>query len=645
MPISYQKIRENNQCSINIVHSISLFIIPIIVFISLLNLKHTYQVCAYLITFALLFLRTPFEYKFSRIDLSLALITLSWILSPIWSICHTPSIRAAEFAVLLYGFYLLVRIVTFQNENRTKAINHLSLVFVIVELLAILTFIVHYNESIRLGFKDLYSIRYLFRPFAETNNCWAQISLIGTAICVLSTQYKFIYTYICSIGTLLTFSRGAYIVLILMVATLSCWNYKNRTLKAPIIGILLGFISISIIFPHEFLTVISITATESQQKSLAWRKTSSNRSLEEFSAHPFLGTGSRSYSMVCNEFNSSESSFSNYPPNIISEIIIEKGIIGFFIYILLLLQIVQHIVKYKENTTSAIISSLILLILLKDLTQGTLHSSSVGSLLFIFLLAVSQSTQTTSQIRQQRNSLFNIVTGILVLISTLIPKDLFRTNVEKNIMAFISELHKGEYLLAENSISSTLSELSNHDPYPRIILANIFIIQNRHTEAKTIIDEIGINSGYTEFLNGVICLHESDTIKAIAHLSNALYQVPSLATCIEYRQLDPMVKFSVLDKTLNALNCYDTTQEAMTGALLYYNGFKHEAQPHLKSAILRNSTLQLPYKLLGDNDKYEFLCHGALLLSHENKNNHIYPQLIELLLQEYSPRFRIWYSI
>ncbi|WP_289857331.1 O-antigen ligase family protein [uncultured Muribaculum sp.] len=624
---------------------IGVFCIPIMFFIVLLNISNAYYMCAYVIAILLVIRRMPDGLGITNIDLTIAVITALWLFSPLWAICRTTSIKTAGISIVLFGFYLLVRYTAYREDYRVKLINSTAAVFFVVEIFAIITFYLYYKEALRVGFTNLYAIRYLFHPFAETNNCWAQISLLGIVVCVLATRYRLIATYITSIGTLITFSRGAYIALALMIIVLCFWNLKKKNLKGAIIGIVFGVLTVSVIFPHEVYTVTSIATTESQRGSLLWRKTSSERALEASKEHLFLGTGSCSYSMVCDGYNGNGSSFTNYPPNIVVEILVEKGLIGFVVYGLLLFFVLRVIIKPNNDIRAAFVCSLICVILIKEITQATVQNSLSGSMSLIYLLAISSSSCPNNKNKVGKYSILNILTAITVFFAVVIPTDILRNNTEKNINLAISELRKNNYTVAGNYLSSIIEECSGYDIYPRLLLVGIYLKQNLYCEAKEIINGIDSDSGYIEFYNGLLSIHDGDTESAIIYFSKALAKIPSLVKCDEFRQLNDAVRVASVNRAIDSEYLPNQNRDAVKGVLLHYVGFNNKAKTYLHSAINKNSALQIPNMLLGNNEKYNFLVYGAFRNPNQNSSFFRSPTILDLLLREYSFRFRNWYSI
>lgn len=624
---------------------INIIVIPFILLIILLNTNLAYSVCSCLIAILLFIQRNNFRWEFTKVDLAIVAITILWILSPLWSICKTSAIRTMGLSIVLFGFYSLIR-TTNSKRDRDRLINSTAIIFVFIESVAILTFLYHFKEAQNLNFTDMYSIRHLFHPLAETNNCWAQISLLGIAIGILSTRYKLVTTFLCSLGVLITFSRGAYLALGLIIILLCFWNFKVKHLKSSIAGIIIGITTISMIFPNEVSTVISTTTTESQQKSILWRKASSERAFNAFKSHPILGTGSRSFSLVCDSPNSVDSTYTNYPPNLLSEILVEKGIIGVLVYIWLLSLIIISIIRPGKNYTTALINSLIFIVLLKDMTQATLQNSLSSSIIFVFLLALGQLYQSDNTTIHIRNSSYPIFIGFAIVFTVFMPIEYFRTNHEKNTISAISELRKGDDAKTVNMLKKfSFSELYKYDSYPNLVLIGVLIQQNRYLEAQKIINSINLDSGYIKFYKGLLSIQSGDTITAITNFSRALCSMPSLVKCAEFQQLNPVIKTTILNSAMDAINIDTSNHNAIKGALLHYSGNHKKAEKYLKLALYKNNVLPIPYKLLGEKEKYKFLAYGAFHISSKNNSNEKSPKIIDLILHEYSPRYKIWYSI
>jgi tetratricopeptide (TPR) repeat protein len=232
-----------------------------------------------------------------------------------------------------------------------------------------------------------------------------------------------------------------------------------------------------------------------------------------------------------------------------------------------------------------------------------------------------------------------------VFFAVVIPTDILRNNTEKNINLAISELRKNNYTVAGNYLSSIIEECSGYDIYPRLLLVGIYLKQNLYCEAKEIINGIDSDSGYIEFYNGLLSIHDGDTESAIIYFSKALAKIPSLVKCDEFRQLNDAVRVASVNRAIDSEYLPNQNRDAVKGVLLHYVGFNNKAKTYLHSAINKNSALQIPNMLLGNNEKYNFLVYGAFRNPNQNSSFFRSPTILDLLLREYSFRFRNWYSI
>lgn len=280
------------------------------------------------------------------------------------------------------------------------------------------------------------------------------------------------------------------------------------------------------------------------------------------------------------------------------------------------------------------------------MTQATLQNSLSSSIVFVLLIAFGQLYQSDNTTIHIRHSSYPIFIGFAMVFTVFLPKEYFRTNDEKNTILAISELRKGNNAKTVPILGkSSLSKLYNYDSYPNLVLIGFLIQQNRYLEAQKIIQNINLDSGYMNFYKGLLSIQAGDTIKAITNFSRALCYMPSLVKCVEFQQLSPVIKTTILNSALDAINLNTSNHNAIKGTLLHYSGNYKKAEKYLKLALYKNHVLPIPYKLLGEEEKYKFLTYGAFHISSKNNPNKKNPKIIDLILHEYFPRYKIWYSI
>ena len=86
----------------------------------------------------------------------------------------------------------------------------------------------------------------------------------------------------------------------------------------------------------------------------------------------------------------STQSFTSFAPNIFTELLIEKGIIGFLLYLLLAAGICQTVWKRRKEQEAWIVLCTLLAVLTKEMSQATLSSTGFAEMMCFILLAFLQ---------------------------------------------------------------------------------------------------------------------------------------------------------------------------------------------------------------------------------------------------------------
>lgn len=295
-----------------------------------------------------------------------------------------------QYIFTLYYFIFRLSL----NETRTLRLFFVFITIIIacVSLICIVSFELFKSRVLAAGFESLCDFKYLYRPFGELNNLWSSISfsllgllLLGLFIFMKQSKLKW-YVYLpilpllyCLIGS---FSRGVYIALAMTLAviiyfiTISKIKLLGRVLSITVIVGTLICISLPNI--NDVKRTIRMTETESQRRSISGRITHFSYLLSTLIANPLIGNGTNNYSLAVNElcYENDNHSFTNFAPNIISQILLEKGIIGFILWLsvffVLFGLLIYNKIKRNNSNLQIFIFIFITIILLKEMTFPTL---------------------------------------------------------------------------------------------------------------------------------------------------------------------------------------------------------------------------------------------------------------------------------
>lgn len=302
--------------------------------------------------------------------------------------CLEPILNQYNFT----AYYFILRL----SLNDSRALRNFfvftSIIIALVAMISMVSFEIFKNKVTSAGFDNLYDFKHLYRPFGELNNLWASIFLAFLAIlllgiCIFNSQgkmkwYNFIPIFPLMYCLLVSFSRGIYIAIgSLFLITISLIIFtkiraSKKILYVAAIVITLGCIAM----PNktDVMRTMKMTETESQRRSLAGRVHSLAFLGPALAKNPLLGVGSNNYSLAVNEYfyEDDNNSFTDFAPNIISQILIEKGIIGTVlwgaIYIICVWWLITTHTKAIDRRVPISILLLVTIILIRELTFPTL---------------------------------------------------------------------------------------------------------------------------------------------------------------------------------------------------------------------------------------------------------------------------------
>jgi len=213
------------------------------------------------------------------------------------------------------------------------------------------------------GWQDASQFKALFSPFEFRNNDWATIALsflpfpLITAVLFRSTKYiiwagLFGFSLVVY-SVLISFSRGAYLslgvfVLVFIAGIILLQLVKTKTWITLVLatGCIIAVLTISIYKP--LMTTLAMNKTVSQQRSTKGRLETFRLGWCKVKEHWLTGTGAYNYALAGNTCRntSEDAGDSIFTNNLYLQILIEKGVLGLIIYLLLFLTI---LVRYFRN--------------------------------------------------------------------------------------------------------------------------------------------------------------------------------------------------------------------------------------------------------------------------------------------------------
>jgi len=363
------------------------------------------------ISFIILFklFKSKFSFiTFTFLDVGFAILFLSEIITSFNSAYPFNSINSflrLSFVIILYVGYKV-----FLGTSKQELIL-LKLIVLISTFLAVFTIddFVSFQDNIKsVGFSSSINFKNLYTPLGNMINAWTSVILIFIPLnCLLLLKQSnnrwallvFLNLVLISFCLLSSFSRGAYICLLISVLIFNILVWRQFSLKKIIlfnvIAIsLLNVISIPI--KEDVLTTVSFNKTESQQRSTSSRINEWQNTKELIKHKPIFGWGQGNFVLAQDKaaFQKEDSVFNSRTQNTYINLIVERGFFGLFSYLVffgIIFWILIH--NYRSKTDSnediiliSIIASGLFAILLREFTYASIFEFNNVFFMFFCLL-------------------------------------------------------------------------------------------------------------------------------------------------------------------------------------------------------------------------------------------------------------------
>lgn len=684
---------NNNPTQSNWKYTSIAILFIVVVAILLFQAEDKLKISLLLLTASLALLRPHSFRQWTMVDGCLCLITAYDVISCLHAACTTPAISYSLFSLFCLTAYFVLRRL-FGSAHATRLLQQGSYLPVgAALLLAISSFWVFRQSVLGAGFQDTYHFRFLFRPLGYITNVWAEVLLILLGWVCLVRKYSGIFIFLTVLAILFSFSRGAYIALGVYMITWLLFvkpkREKIRLLAVSIVAILLT----GIFFPNEMRTTLQMNHTTSQQQSTEGRITATQVGWETFRQRPIFGCGNGNYTFAVDQTLNQDitHSYTSYAPNILVQLLIEKGIIGSLLYLLLALAVCRTILKRRKQPESYMIGCLFLALAVKEMTQATLLYTPfamfmvyvilaflqkekisieeenrqtvsaytipgivalcyLGSLAFVFIQNQDKSYQQQSIIAWEKG-LFTEAIRLMEQTKELTP------NLINRGLLYMQYYHKTanpQYQQVAEEVLQKARQQQPEDIQIRYLQARLYIDNKALGKARQIIEELATdypkNSLYLSALSDIL-YQQGEKEAALQPLVNAIRYTPRLLTGKRIRLLrqnDPAFYNTLLER-LSALSPTPEdipTDYARYGYIARWCGNKSVSDEYLRKALNALPNLATPWHLLGDDNKYRLLLYGAFqkdLLStklpeeKEMSDEHLFNMF-------YQPRFRNWYG-
>lgn len=642
-------------------------IIPLIITMLLFKMDDPYGLKLLVFLIAYVVLKPKPIKQFSCIDVVLCLL---WIYD--MRICFTgmnllPGWHEIYSSTLCFCGYILLRKIFDYSRSTQLFLYSTGLLAGIVLSLSILSFFI-FKQSVEItGFTDSYPFRFLFRPLGYTTNAWSAILIpilglisIGCYYTSekISRQWPFLLFLCMTIFTiLLSFSRGAYIALgVYILAFLLFVKLPKEKIKLIACSLLIGGLT-WFSFPKETVTTLQMNKTISQQQSNWGRVSATQIGWDVFQQKIGCGAGTGNYTLAVDKKLNQDSTrtYTSYAPNFIVQLLVEKGIIGIFLYVFLIIGIAIKLWQRRKNMVSMIVGCTLIAVLVKELTLSVMLSTPVVILLCYSLLALLQRKEDmleSEKISTTDNKIKYIVWGICCLCYICFEFVFIRHTYDENSSSkSLSAFKEGNcqeairfmeqtslqvpylinrgilymecysrnpqtvYLQNAESVLEEAQRLNPEDIHIDYLLIRLLIRRGADTHAyirmKRMAETYPNNALFQFDLYQLLYTMDKKKM-ASASLENAIYLAPSILNMESMKKLeqtDSAFFHSVVANLVAKRPVSDDSPAtfARYGYITYYNGEIDKAEESLSYAISVLPNLFTPWYLLGEiyTDKQE----------------------------------------
>lgn len=309
------------------------------------------------------------ELTITLLDITFAFLALGELIT---SLCSTYSENGSNTSFSIYIILFLYIAYRSNFKSSQKRILFSIVLFfltVILTLITVISFRFHYFGLLEEGFTELNNFKNLYNPLGVWNNLWSCILLlllIFTLLFLLNQNKKIFkalglfVVLLLVFGIVVSFSRGIYlsIVCFLLSFNVLAIVFKQLNVKKLMVinftAIIMGFLTIFIV-SDSVLTTLAFNKTTSQQRSTKGRVDRWTHALDLISDNPITGWGNDNFILARGKkpYLSEDAVFSSKIDNTYLQILIEKGILGFTTYVLLIIScfiIIYRALKNNKNT-------------------------------------------------------------------------------------------------------------------------------------------------------------------------------------------------------------------------------------------------------------------------------------------------------
>lgn len=652
------------------------------------------------------------HFRFSAVDAAVLAVCLydvaTWILNPI------TRMYAARISLTGLCVYLLLREASCRTEGIPLFLKLATGITSVALAITLASFAIWTEAVHGAGFADVYPFRFLFRPFGYITNAWASVWLPVLGMLTVGmyriTRWRKVFGVcwvLASITMLLSFSRGAFVswavYVTVLCVSMATWRY--RLVLVAVCVFIVG--TVWMLFPTETGTTLAMKRTESQRQSTESRFRATEQAMTVIKEHLWTGTGNGSYTLAMDRVLNEDSTrpYTSYAPNVVVQVLVEKGLTGMMLYIGLCAAVVIYWIKYRKKKTMTAIAACLLAVGVKEMTMSIMLADGSVWILTLILLALMQTeaesgNETVKSVRLTAWMRYMpLAVGCCCWIAFMVLDTRLRMDnkaVEQACEAWKKGNHKealqaleqtsdrfpcriNKAIVAAFAPDSTLSEgyrakirqqleldMNDTDVYADFLRGRLYRLDGKYEEAMLVQQKLESEFPRNASIayEGAVLLYEiGRKDEAAEQLRRAIWLRPDwLRTekTQEWLTTDPDLRRAVEQGLTVGLAKNEGTAHAYAryGALAYYLNRKKEATEILEQVVNAQPGYAVPWLLLGQIyreegkmeqadscfRKYNLRIKGAFNNSDramENEKRNFGEH--QLMLVDYAAKFQNWY--
>lgn len=402
--------------------------------------------------------------------------------------------------------------------------------------------------------------------------------------------------------------------------------------------------------------------TVSQQQSTEGRIDAVHAAWSAFRERQLLGYGNGNFTYAIDHTMNQDSThpYTSFAPNIIMQLLVEKGILGTAFYLLLTSIVLHFIWKHRQRSESRIIGCVLLALLAKEMTQATLLCVPFTFFMLYVLLAFLQSEEVVMDEKMERKASGYILPGVAIVCFMVwnIPVLQFMeptpqlVNKAMEEMAHYKTDGKTEHLKKAEKVLEEASERHPDDLQITYLQARLYCAKRELDEAEILLDRLvdtyPKNSLYLWALSDVQYQRNKKEI-ALQSFVNAVRYMPRLLTnerIRKWQQTDTLFYQQLHDRLLllKPVSGDSPSDYARYGYIARWCN-DPLADDYLRKAVAALPNLATPWRLLGEDRKYRLLLFGAFRKELDAELPEEQELTDDIMLEmAYSAKFKNWYG-